>query len=158
MDKDIKTSKIEWEAEEFDSYDRDARWYLGAGIVLMLALVYTIYIKQWILTAVALMVGVVLFLSGRIKSQKRRCVIDNNGIEIGDKQFNYDKLKTFWFSKSNGVIKLNLITVFRLMPVISIHITRELESKIREVLVNFLPESKNQKEDWIDRINKILRV
>ena len=163
MDNSVKSkivniTKVEWETEEFDKHKRGAGWYLGLGTILLLALVYTIYIRQWLLSSLIIMIGVSLYLSGRIKPNKIKCSINESGVSIGDKQFGYDQLKTFWFSRTEEGIKLNLITIFRLMPVVSIKITNELEPKIREALVSVIPESKNKKEDWIDRAGRILKV
>ena len=163
MDKNIessttKTGLVEWETEEFDKHERSTVWYLGFGTILLLALAYTVYIGQWLLSALIVMVGVSIYLSGRIKPNKIKCLINERGVSIGDKQFGYDQLKTFWFSKTEEGIKLNLITIFRLMPVVSIKITNELEPKIREALMSVIPESKNKKEDWIDRAGRILKV
>ena len=154
----IKIEPISWEAEEFDIPKRNIGWYVVVGAMLIILLVYTIYVNYWILSAVIVMVGVVFYLTGNLKPRTMEYLINETGIQIGDKVFSYDQLKTFWFSRSEGAVKLNLISIFHLMPVISIRVTNELENKIRETLIQVLPESKNKREDWIDRINRILKI
>lgn len=153
------TKIISWEAQEFDVYKRDAKWYVIAITVLVLAIGYTIYIQYWILTAVAVMVGVVLYLSGTLKPKQIKYKIDNTGVSIGEKLFTYDAgLKTFWFSDVDGDIKLNLISTIKLMTVITIKVPIDKKEEIRKVLLEFLPESDNKGEDWIDKINRIIKV
>lgn len=149
---------ISWEAKEFDVPKRSIEWYIIISIILIALLVYTIYISYWILSAVIVVVSVVLYLVGSLKPRTMKYLINEAGIQIGDKVFSYDQLKTFWFSRSEDGIKLNLISTFHLMPVISIYVTKELENKIRETLIKVLPESKNESEDWVDRINRILKI
>ncbi len=150
---------INWEAREFDTYTRDAKWYVVAIAVLLLAIIYTIYIQYWILTGVVIMVGVALYLSGTLKPKQIKYIVNNTGITIGDKLFTYDNdLKTFWFSDVDGEIKLNLISTIKLMTVISIKVPSDKKDSIRNVLLKFLPESDNKGEDWLDKINRFIKV
>ena len=154
----VKIEPIKWVAKEFDRHNRSMGWYLGIGAVLLAVLAYTIYFKSWLLCVLVVMVGVALYFSGKMEPKDIECTIDEKGIKIGDKQFEYAQLKTFWFSKTEDSLKLNLITIFRFMPVISVSITNDLRPKINEALIQVMPESENKKEDWIDRISRILKV
>ncbi|MBU1083140.1 hypothetical protein KKE14_01750 [Patescibacteria group bacterium] len=152
-------SSVEWEAEEFETHPRDLNWYVVRGGLLLPVVVYFIYIKNWILLATALMLGVVLFLTGKLKSKILRCKVDGSGVTINDKALSYDQLKTFWFSNIKGAIKLHLISTFKLMTVISLNISNiESENKIRSILSQFLPESKNKGEDLVDKVNRFLKL
>ncbi|MBN2585053.1 hypothetical protein JXA59_00155 [Patescibacteria group bacterium] len=156
--KPVQIEPIEWESANFETHRRGWSWYLIVAIVLLLVLIYTIYIGRWLLVGVVVMVGVALYLSGRMSPEKVSCRIDNDGMTIGNRTFVYDQLKTFWISKSKEATKLNIISIQRFMPVISLGITDELGERIRGALGNRLPESKNQQEDLIDRINRFLKI
>jgi len=149
---------IEWETESFETHQRGWSWYVVVIIILLAVLAYTIYLRRWVLAGVTVMVGVVLYLSGRLRSEKIKCRIDSQGIAVGEKVFPYEQLKTFWISQSAGQLKLNLITTFRFMPVISVMITAELMDRLRQTLGGKLPEAPNRGEDWIDRINRWLKI
>jgi hypothetical protein len=154
-----QNDSVEWEAEEFETNQHDLSWYAMRGGLLLLIGIYLIYIKNWILLATVLMLGVVLFLTGRLKPKMLRCLADKNGITIGTKAFAYDQLKTFWFTNINGIIKLYLISTFKFMPVISLRINDGvLASKIRSILSQFLPESKDRGEDLVDKVNRFLKL
>ena len=149
---------IEWEAESFEVHRRGWSWYLIAAIILLLVLVYAIYVGRWLLGGVTVMVGVVLYLSGRMSPEKVSCRIDGQGIVVGHQTFAYDQLKTFWISTTPTTIKLNLISVGRFTPVISLLLKAGMEEEVRGTLGNRLPESKNRQDDWVDRINRFLRI
>jgi len=153
-----KIQPIYWEAEEFEIPTRGIKWYIFVTGILLLALAYTIWISHWILSAVVVMVGVVLYLSGNLKPRVIKYMIDSQGVKVGDRVFQYNELKTFWFSNSHKITKLNLISIFKLMPVISIKIPSDMKEKIKNILSEFLPETQNKGEDWIDRINRFLKV
>jgi len=154
----VEINPIEWETESFESHHRDWRWYLVAAVLLLLVLAYAIYSHRWLLSAVVVMVGVALYLSGRMSPEKISCRIDNQGVKVGDKLFTYDQIKSFWISKTVDTIKLNLISVQRFMPVISLLLLSGMEEAVRAALGSRLPESSNRKDDWIDRIGRILRI
>jgi hypothetical protein len=156
--KDNNIQPVVWKTREFREYNRDIKWYLSIGGALLIALIYAVYIRQWILVAVILMIAVVIYLSGDVQSKTIECKVDKEGVKIGDKKFLYGQLKTFWFSDSDGITKLNLITIFRLMPVISLDINKEIKTPIKEILLDFIPESDNKGEDWMDRIHKFLKI
>jgi len=149
----------EWEAEEFEIQPRNLSWYAIRGGLLLLVAAYLVYIKNWILLATVLMLGMVFFLAGRLKPRILHCSISKSGVAVGDKTFGYDQLKTFWFSNVKGATKLHLISTFKLMPVISLRTNNiDLESKIRAILSQFLPESKGRGEDLIDKVNRFLKL
>jgi len=156
--KSVEVEPIEWETESFETHRRGWSWYLIAAAVLVLVLIYTIYTGRWLLSGVVFMVGVALYLSGRMSPEKVGCRIDSQGVTIGKRALAYDQLKTFWISQSDGAIKLNLISTQRFMPVISLVILPELIEQVRGALGNQIPESKNQQEDLIDRINRFLKI
>ena len=154
-----KIKNINWEAKEFDTYKRDAKWYVVAIAILLLVIVYTIYVKYWILTGVAVMVGVVLYLSGTLKPKQIKYIVNDKGVFVDDRLFTFtNDIKTFWFSDVDGVIKLNLISTIKLMQVISIRVPKDKKDNIRNVLLKFLPESDNKGEDWIDKINRFMKI
>jgi hypothetical protein len=156
--KPVEIEPIEWETESFETHQRGWSWYVLVIVILLAALAYTIYLHRWVLTGVTVMVGVVLYLSGRLRSERIKCRIDGQGIAVGERVFPYEQLKTFWISQSASQLKLNLITTFRFMPVISVMITAELMDRLRQTLGGKLPEAPNRGEDWIDRINRWLKI
>jgi hypothetical protein len=149
---------VEWEADSFEMHRRSMGWYVLVSAILLLILATTIYFRNWMLGGVVLMVGIVWYLSGRLRSVKVNYLIDDGGLTVGSKLLTYEQLKTFWISKTTDQIKLNIISTFRFMPVISILVTSDLVEPIRKALLVKIPESENRGDDWIDRINRFLKV
>jgi len=149
---------IVWQAEEFEVYQRDWKWYLIFVVVGGGLLAYLIYTKQWVLAVMTVVIGGLLLISGRLRPRLMQYQIDPQGLTINSRAFPFDKLKSFWLHDKTDKSYLNVISVLRLMPVITIRINSDDKEKIRGILKKFLPESGHKDEDWIDRINHFLKV
>lgn len=149
---------IVWQAEEFEIHQRSWIWYLVTTIVFAVLLIYTIYTRQWLLVAIVVVIGLILYLSNRIKPRLMQYRIDEQGLHINDRTFTFDQLKNFWFYDKAGRSYLSAISTFRLMPVITVQIDPELKSSIRTTLSKAVPESGRKDEDLVDKINRFLKV
>ena len=149
---------LSWEASEFEVYHRDWKWYTVFVLVAGSILAYSIYTQQWLLAGVTVAVGVLLLVSGRLRPRQMSYRIDGQGIYINGKLFSFEQLKSFWLHDQDGKSYLNVISAFRLMPTITIQINAVDKETIKSILGKFLPESGRQNEDWIDKMNRFLRV
>lgn len=149
---------IAWQAEEFETHRRDSKWYIVFGLIVALMITYTIFTRQWIFLTLTLVMGGVVLLLGKLQPRVMQYQIDNQGVHINDKLLQFERLKTFWISEGDGRVHLNLISTARFVPVIAIKIDSQNKEQIRMMLGTKLPESNRQHEDWIDKINRLLRV
>lgn len=149
---------ISWQAEEFETYRRDWRWYAIFVLVWAGGLFYTFYVHQWILLAMTVVVGLLLLFSNRFRPRLMQYQLDEQGLRINEKTFAFTQLKGFWFHDKPGKTYVNLISTFRLMPAITLAIQPSDQARIKALLGQFLPEMNQKDEDWIDKINQFLKV
>ncbi|MFH0912289.1 MAG: hypothetical protein V1807_01375 [Patescibacteria group bacterium] len=149
---------IVWQAEEFEVHRRDWRWYTILIAAFLVVGGYSWYARQWILLAMAVVVAGLLLISGRLKPRRMQYRLDSAGLHINERTLTFEQLKGFWFHNKSGKNYLNVISTFRLMPVITILINAQDLSSLRQALSQFVPEVNRQDEDWIDRINRFLKV
>ncbi len=149
---------IEWESVEFEVYRKDWRWYSVAAVIVVLLLAYVVYAKQWLFGIVVLVLMATIFIVGRVKPKSLHCRIDVTGITINDRTFPYDQLKMFWFHQVEDKFYLNLLSTSRTIPTISLAIPQDYQTKLRTTLSRFLPESDTRKNDFIDRLGRILKI
>jgi len=154
----ISLQPIVWQAEEFETHRRNWIWYLVTICAIVLVLIYTFYVRQWILTAVVVVIGLILYLSNRIKPRNMQYRIDGQGLHVNDKIFSFDQLKSYWFFDKDGKSYLNVISTFRFLPVITAQINPDLKDEIRAMLGAYVPESNRKDEDLVDKINRFLKV
>lgn len=155
-DQDIQP--IKWQAKEFQPPKRGMYWYVIVSIVLILGMVLALYYNQWLIAAVILMTGIVLFLSGRVIPRAMNYHIDSTGVTINSNLIEYINLKGFWFTEVEGKTYLNLISTTRFAPVITSEIDISLKAKIKDLFDKNIPELDENSEDWIDKINRFLKV
>lgn len=160
MEEQINTEiqPLSWEASEFEVYQRDWKWYAVFVLVVGGILAYFIYTQQWLLAGVTVAMGLLLLVSGRLRPRQMSYRIDGQGVYINGKLFAFEQLKSFWLHDQDGKSYLNVISAFRLMPTLTMRINAVDKETIKSILGKFLPESGRQSEDWIDKMNRFLRV
>ena len=149
---------IAWQAEEYEAYRRDMKWYIGFGVIVALMLTYCVITRQWIFLALTVVMAGAVLLLGKLQPKVMQYQIDDQGVHMNDKLLQFDRLKTFWISEGDNRMHLNLISTAKLMPIIAIKIDPQNKDQIRMILGVRLPESNRQHEDWIDKLNRVLRV
>jgi len=161
MDEQNKSDSFEpiaWESAQFEAIKKDWRWYSIAAVVVILLLVYAVYAKQWLFGVLIIALLAAIFIVDRVKPKMLNCRIDATGVTINERAFPYDQLKLFWFHQAGNKLYLNLLSTSRTIPTISLTIPADHQSKIRTALIKFLPESDTKKDDFVDRLGRILRI
>ena len=154
---EVGTVRYEWTALEFPRVERTRVWYLVAGLVGLGLLAYTIYTRQWAGTAVVLMISVVVYLMGRVTPRTFIHRLTSRGVEVGDKFYPYTQLRAFWVVNTPSSRTLNLISAKKFSLLLTLQLEGADVEKVREVLLEFLPEEPGRGEDVIDRVGRFFR-
>ncbi|MBU1092280.1 hypothetical protein KJ836_01220, partial [Patescibacteria group bacterium] len=149
---------IIWQADEFETHTRDWRWYMVFSLILAVLIGYGIYSKQWILLLSMIVVGGLLLFSNRIRPRQMTYQINSAGLNINDKLYPFEQLKNYWFYTKDGKTYLNFVSTSKFMPAITVRIGQDIQDAVQAVLSNILPMSDHNDEDWIDKINRWLKV
>lgn len=161
--KRVSTHKVlAWEAPEFFHRPKNLVWLVvvwTAGLFLsVLALWYYQASFFGVISALVPLAGALaLTTQGRLKPELIRIVIDNDGLSIKGQAYTWDELKGFWIVYSADARILYLETVRRLLPIVSIQISKADPQAIRERLLEYLPERTDQNEDFSDRLARLLK-
>ena len=149
---------IVWESAQFEATKKDWRWYSIAAVVVILLLTYAVYARQWLFGVLIIALMAAIFIVDRVKPKMLSCRIDAAGVTINERAFPYDQLKLFWFHHVENKLYLNLLSTARTIPTISLTIPKDYQAKIRAALSKFLPESDTKKDDFVDRLGRILKI
>lgn len=147
-----------WKAKEFGSNRQSTGWYIGAVIIFLLAIGYTIYIHQWIALGVVIMVGVLIFLAQRMSPRVFDHKITSIGVVIGEKLYPYSDLRSFWIIADTDNSTLNLISSKKLSLLLTLQLGTADVEKIRKIIGDFLPEDAGKGEDTVDKISRFLKL
>lgn len=124
------------------------------GLVDVALIAYFIYSENYIGAFLFLMVGFTVFLTifnrKRIDPKEIKCKIKTQGIQMDNILYPYENLKSFWiFYEPPYHQELSIRSKKTFMNYIKIPLSDEDPVKIREILLEFLPERK-QEEALVD--------
>ena len=148
---------ILWTASEFIDKHKGLGWYLSfiAGILLLSAATF-LFTKDYISAVVITLAGLTFIVVTRKKPEQLSYEVNNQGIQIGAKFYQYGMFKSFDVALDGGIKSIELIPLKRIMPEISIYFPPEQETAIVSVLSAHLPHHE-QSEHTVDKWAKKLR-
>ncbi len=148
---------ITWTASEFIDTHKGAGWHVlfFAGLAALGGLAYFLT-KDYISSAVIIIAGIIFALTINRKPRQLPYEINNQGIQIGERFYDYGMFKSFDLMQEGGIKSINLMPLKRLMPDISLYFPPEQETAIVDFLSAHLPHDEHI-EKSIDRLAKKLR-
>ncbi len=130
---------FQWEAVEEKLSGKNLLWAAGIALAIITALIF--WLKNYFGAITISLCYVVFYLYYGRKDRKLNFVLRNDGIEAGEKFFFYSSLKSFKIIYQAGATKeLKIIGKKKLMPEMSLQIGDADPTKIREILLKFIPE------------------
>lgn len=146
--------QITWQAQSF--YSNPSKKYIYTMIFsLIIAGCILLFFKIDVLMAIFFILSsIVLSLYSQKKPEVIKILLDQRGVIIGEKEYYYKDLKSFWINYQPGNIKeLSLESKKWYMPYITISIEDKNPLSIRSILINHIPE-KEHEESLIDLASK----
>ena len=136
---------ITWEAEEFKKTQKTGTWYLAWGFLSLAIIVFAITQKSPLMALLFVLISVIAYLFSQKQPRKIKFIISEKGIKINNKLYFYDNLKSFWiFYDPPRKKELSLKSKKVFMPYIALPIANQNPIKIREYLLEFIPEKEHQ--------------
>lgn len=119
-----------WTFKEFDQHSRGVWWYIVAGVVVALAVLYSFQTNNFLFTVIIVLTLVILFARQFQTPTDVECVINEQGIRIGKKRYSFADLASFSVvMREDGV------------PILYIHEARGLHNLLPLQLVDISPEN-----------------
>ena len=154
--KNLKSDKkeIAWHAPSF-YYNPQKRYLASVIIGLLFGAVAMLFFQKDMLTAVFLiMSSLVLILYANKKPELNKIIIDDYGIRVGENNFIFSELKSFWIDYSPGDSKeLSLESKKWNHPYVKVSLEKQNPLEIRSWLISFLPEREHERS-LVDLISK----
>ncbi len=148
----------QWEAPEFEVYEKSTRWFLLAGLFLLAIITYAMYTNGPIMAITFILVGIVGYIHLQKEPRLVTFSITNSGI-IADKDlYLFENIHSFWIFYDPAHTKLiSLHTKASVFPYVHIPLGDEDPVHIRELILAFVPEIK-QEPGIVDTIEKVLHI
>jgi len=149
---------IEWQGPEYEHYPKEKRWYLIASLILAVIIIYALINNSPIMAITFILIGIV----GYIQLEKSPHLLDfkitHNGVMTGKEIYDFDNIKSFWIFYEPPHTKILSLRVDALLtPFVHIPVHQIDPVKLREILLDFVPEKK-QKPTLVDTIERLLHI
>lgn len=149
---------MHWQGPEYEHYPKEKVWYAVATVLLAAIIIYALVTNSPIMAITFVMIGIV----GYIQLEKSPRVLDFrvtiDGVMAGDELYEFDNIKSFWIFYEPPHIKiLSLHTDALLTPFIHIPVHQVDPVKLREILLEYVPEEK-QKPTLVDTVERLLHI
>ena len=145
-----------WTALEHDPYTVGKKFYLFSTIFLAAIVIYALVSNSPIMAIVFILIGIVGYAFLKKEPQTINFSINADGIIAGNEIYEFEDLKSFWIFYDPPHEKiLSLQSKGKFTPHIHIPIGNENPVKIREILIDFIPEEK-QEHTLVDAAERFL--
>jgi hypothetical protein len=158
IEKYSKDVLIHWRAPEFETFERDRKWYLYISAILIAIVAYAIFTNSLVMAITFILIGVVGYIYIEKDPRILDFMITKNGVVAGREIYDFDNLKSFWvFYEEDGLRVISLHTESYLAPYIHIPIHDQNPVEIRRILLQYIPEEEH-KPGMTDTIDRLLRL
>jgi len=143
-------SSLSWTASEFVEHEKTAGWYgLLALVGVVLAAVVYFLTKDKITTGIILFAAIALGVFGARKPRSQQYGLDDAGIHVGAKAYDFASFKAFSVVPEGAVTSIVFLPLKRFMPALTIYVAPEVEDSAVDFLAIRLPLEQH-KPDAVD--------
>jgi hypothetical protein len=148
---------IEWDAPEYVHYKKEKNWYIIAGILLSIIIVYALIKNSPIMAITFILIGAVSYIQLEKPPRTLRFKVTHDGVVVGKELYEFEDIKSFWIFYEPEFQVISLRTDSYLLPYVHVPIHNEDPLEIRDILMKFIPEAKH-KPSFVDSIERALHL
>jgi len=146
-----------WEAPEYEHFEKHPKWYWIMGGILLAIVIYALVTNAILMAITFILIGMLGYIYAEREPRIIQMEITPDGIRVDNYFYNYDDLRSFWiFYEAEEDIKvLSLLSQKTFLPHIHVPIGNANPIKIRETLLQYLSEIK-QELSVLDRLERLI--
>jgi uncharacterized membrane protein len=147
-----------WQAPQFEVYEKSGRWYLIAVIFILAMVAYALFTNGPIMAITFILIGIVGYIYSQKKPDIVNFAITSKGLLADKELYLYENINSFWiFYEPEHTKVISLHTKASMFPFVHIPIKDEDPVKLRELLIENIPEVK-QDPSLVDTIERVLHL
>lgn len=148
-----------WRAPEFIKQDKGIKWFVTAGIAIVLLVLYAIQTHSLTMAMAFIVLAGVYTLSHHRDPRIINIQITTLGIRAGGREIPFNHIKAFWIVYQAPFVKtLKLHTTDQLFSEITLQLQDQEPGEVREVLLKQVPEYEGRSENFIDALIRITKL
>ena len=150
---------LHWQAPEFITHQKGSTWYLIAGIVTLLLIIYAIYTDSATMAIVFIMFAGVYYMMHNQEPKTIDIKITELGIFVGKNFYPYNMINSFWIIYNPPYIHtLNLRLSDKTSSRVVIQLDVQNPVDVRKALAKEIPEVEGASESISDILIRLLRL
>jgi len=157
-DKNIKEElgEFEWEAPEFEKTEKEKSWFIMPLIIAIILGVFALLTDNYLFLVLIIVGFIAFYLYAQKAPRIIKFKIDEKGIEVDGRIYEYQDLRSFWIFYDPPLEKtLSIRSKKTLFPYIRIPLDKENPVEIRKYLLKFIPEKRHKEsltDIWMKKI------
>ena len=135
-----------WQVPEYMTHVRSKNWYIIAGVVGLLLMVYSLFTGNFLFAVIIIIAALIKIIHDGQKPAKVKICFTDLGLLVGRKFYEYTEIKNFAIvDRPHENIK-NLYFEFKsaVKQRLSIPLEQENPRDIKNTLIKYLPEDKER--------------
>ncbi|MBU0727375.1 hypothetical protein KKA95_01695, partial [Patescibacteria group bacterium] len=143
FDLDINHNKVllEWHTPEFMPIPRGKKWYLIAGVLLLVLIAYAIYTGSATMAIVFILIGGMFFMTHKQTPKIVDVKITELGIGYDDKFYPYNTINSFWIVYHPPYVRTLYLKIGgKVVKYVKIELNHQNPIELRKLLVKEISE------------------
>ena len=153
----FKEPVFSWQAPEYEHFEKHPKWYWVMGGILLAIVVYALVTNSILMAITFILIGMLGYIYAEREPRIIEMEINPDGIKVDNYFYDYDDVRSFWifYEVEEGFKILSLHSKKTFLPHVHIPIGDANPIKIRETLLSYLPEIR-QELTILDRLEKLI--
>jgi hypothetical protein len=152
---------INWKIPEYDSPQKNKRWYIIAIVVILAILTYSVMTANYLFTFIMLIGSIMLFYFDQREAPMIDFILEEEGVVIGTKFYDYDEIKNFSivYKPKEDIKNIYLTFNNNLRNRIAIPLIDKDPLIVRRYMLQYLDEDLDRNHEPVsESIAKILKL
>ncbi|MEK7599394.1 MAG: hypothetical protein AAB474_03030 [Patescibacteria group bacterium] len=134
---------ISWSAPEYDYRTKSKEWYWAIGILSAALVIMAVLMKNFLFAIFIVLAGFTTALYGAKRPAIAKFTVSGSGIQIADRFYPYESLKSFWINYDPPQKKeISVISKKMFMPRLTLPIGETDPNELQKILARTLKEEK----------------
>ncbi len=143
---------LEWEAPEFQHYEKSLGWYAILIVATVLLVGYKIITADYFGATSMLILGALILFFSRRKPALVTVKLDNEGVTLGELYIPYQHFQHFWMVDTPEHKTLNLEASTYLKQTIIVELADQDPTTVRRLIARHIPEAEHTTPSFSQRI------
>ena len=159
QEKDRGNLLLNWKLPEYEKYERGRTWYIWAGIIFGLMLIYALYTLNFLFVVILILAAVTVILRSITEPEEVDFSIFEDGISIESKFYSWKDIDKFYIIYEPPEVRNLYFNPKGLRSRLSVPLMEQNPLKVREHLLKYLVEDVEQeREPLSEEYSRFLKI